>query len=84
MTTLLAIYNHSGCVGRCDANCYNATTPRCTCICGGENHGVGYERALKNNQRNLDALVNAYARQHPELGPLTANQKETPGQQHLF
>jgi hypothetical protein len=25
----------------CCALCYNATSPRCTCICGGANHGIG-------------------------------------------
>lgn len=43
MTTLLAVYSLKGCVGRCDYHCYSATAKRCTCICGGRNHGRGRE-----------------------------------------
>jgi len=49
MTTVLAVYNSQGCVGRCDANCHDAKhTTKCTCICGGKNHGVGFEDAREN------------------------------------
>lgn len=48
MTTLIAVYNSSGCVGRCDARCYNAKTKECNCICGGANHGVGEKDATAN------------------------------------
>lgn len=48
--TLIAVYNSEGCVGRCDAHCYNATTPDCNCICGGRNHGAGIERATDNTR----------------------------------
>jgi hypothetical protein len=41
MTTLIAIYTGDGCVGRCDAKCYNAWGPDCHCICQGGNHGAG-------------------------------------------
>ncbi|MDB5910628.1 MAG: hypothetical protein JWP34_4742 [Massilia sp.] len=50
MTTLIAVYNSSGCVGRCDAHCYNAKEKECDCICGGANHGAGLERAIENVQ----------------------------------
>ncbi len=30
--TLFAVYNSEGCVGRCDAKCYNATSGDCTCV----------------------------------------------------
>lgn len=48
MATLIAVYNSEGCVGRCDAKCYNATTEQCTCICGGVNHGAGFRKAADN------------------------------------
>ena len=48
MATLIAVYNSEGCVGRCDAKCYKATEPQCVCICGGMNHGVGYNKAVEN------------------------------------
>lgn len=51
MTTLLTMHTSHGIVGRCDANCYNATTKACTCICGGRNHGVGLNRAIENTRK---------------------------------
>lgn len=50
MTTLIAVYNSEGCVGRCDAKCYNAKSPDCHCICGGANHGVGKQKAMDNTR----------------------------------
>jgi hypothetical protein len=60
----MAIYNSDGCVGRCDANCHDATTPICTCICGGRNHGVGLKQAIDNTalhfkQEDLEQLAQA-------------------------
>jgi hypothetical protein len=51
MATLIAVYNSDGCVGRCDATCYNAKHKKCTCICGGKNHGVGQYQAEWNIMR---------------------------------
>lgn len=45
MTTILAVYNIKGCVGRCDANCHQAAHAKCSCICGGANHGKGKDQA---------------------------------------
>jgi len=53
MTTVIAVYNSQGCVGRCDAQCHNAAKPDCDCICGGRNHGVGPEQAIKNNRERV-------------------------------
>lgn len=50
MTTLIAVYNSDGCVGRCDARCYNAVSDYCDCICGGMNHGSGREKAIDNTR----------------------------------
>ena len=50
MTTLIAVYNSSGVVGRCDAKCHNATHPDCDCVCGGANHGVGLKQAISNTR----------------------------------
>jgi transketolase len=49
MTTVLAVYNSEGCVGRCDANCHQARSADCDCICGGKNHGKGLQQAIANN-----------------------------------
>lgn len=48
MTTLLAVYNSDGCVGRCDERCYDAKGDTCTCICGGKNHKAGKVQAERN------------------------------------
>lgn len=48
MTTLIQCSNSSGIYGRCDAKCYGAHWPDCDCVCGGMNHGKGYEAARDN------------------------------------
>ena len=52
MTTLITVSNSSGVVGRCDAKCHDAAHPKCDCICGGANHGVGLNQA-KTNTRGM-------------------------------
>ena len=32
----------------CDERCYNARGRTCSCICGGKNHGMGLNNALRN------------------------------------
>jgi hypothetical protein len=49
MTTVIAVYNSAGCVGRCDARCHEAKSAECDCICGGANHGAGLKQAMQNN-----------------------------------
>lgn len=39
MSTQIVVYHRDGSVERCDAKCHSATTPRCTCCCGGRYHG---------------------------------------------
>jgi hypothetical protein len=67
MTTVLAVYNSDGCVGRCDANCHAAKSKTCTCICGGKNHGGGYAAAVERNRELLeisDEQLAAFAAAH--------------------
>lgn len=59
MTTLIAVYNSVGCVGRCDAKCYDAIHQHCDCICGGMNHGAGRLRAAANTEAHALALMEA-------------------------
>jgi hypothetical protein len=61
MATLIAVYNSEGCVGRCDANCYEAHDDRCECICGGMNHGAGRDRAVDNTTAMADDWIERYA-----------------------
>lgn len=41
--------SQNGKTRRCDARCYNAKGSKCTCICGGRNHGVGLNRAINQS-----------------------------------
>jgi hypothetical protein len=51
MTTMIAVYTGDGCAGRCDASCYHAMGPECTCICGGRNNGIGRQEAIENTRQ---------------------------------
>jgi len=62
MTTLISVHNSDGCVGRCDAKCYNATGPDCDCICGGRNHGAGKQRAMDNTREMAEQWIDEYAK----------------------
>ena len=67
MTTLIAVYNSEGCVGRCDARCYNAASAHCDCICGGTNHGAGVSKATDNTREMGERWLDYYRRSHAEL-----------------
>lgn len=86
MATVIAVYNSSGCIGRCDAKCHDAQGPDCDCICGGANHGGGLKAAIQNNQDHWDAIAgNAqeWAKGQPtELGPIVV--ERPPVQAPLF
>jgi len=66
MTTLIAVYTPEGCVGRCDAKCYNATGDKCECVCGGANHGVGVNKAVENTERYAELWKAEYEALHDE------------------
>ena len=57
MSTLIAVYNSSGCVGRCDARCYDATEAACQCICGGANHRAGEQQAIDNTRARAETWI---------------------------
>jgi hypothetical protein len=57
MTTLIAVYNSEGCVGRCDAKCYEAEWEPCDCICQGRNHGAGKQQALDNTRELAESWL---------------------------
>ena len=50
MTALIAAYTGDGCIGRCDAKCYNAWGPECHCICQDGNHGAGRQEAIASTR----------------------------------
>ncbi len=67
MATIILVADSKG-NWRCDAHCYDAKHRKCTCICGGKNHGVGFTQALINADQ--DAALDAHdgATQLHELG----------------
>jgi len=48
MVTLMQEIPAHGPIRRCTAKCYNAKKPKCRCICGGKNHGVGQNQGIAN------------------------------------
>jgi hypothetical protein len=60
--TLIYVGDNYGCVGRCDAKCYNAKDPHCDCICGGMNHGAGKQAAIGNTREHIKEILS----KHPE------------------
>jgi hypothetical protein len=60
MTTLIAVYNSEGLVGRCDAKRYEASHPNCQCVCGGKNHGAGKQQAMDNTRELADTWIKEY------------------------
>ena len=65
MATLIYASNSDGCIGKCDAKCYDAKEPHCDCICGGRNHGVGYNKAVDNTREYADEMMKQYEKDHP-------------------
>jgi len=56
MAVVVRVENSDGVVGQCDAKCYDAEGGRCSCICGGANHGQGLTMALAKG-RELAEVV---------------------------
>lgn len=68
--TLIEQYSGDGrLIGRCDARCYEAKHPRCDCICGGRNHGAGFNKALENTRAMFEEDLPAGARVVDDLPP---------------
>lgn len=65
MATLIAAYNSEGCIGRCDAKCYNAKSGICQCICGGANHGVGVNQAIDNTREMAEEWMKNWKQEYP-------------------
>jgi hypothetical protein len=57
MTALIAVYTGDGCVGRCDAKCYNAWGPECHCVCQRGNHGAGKQEAVDNTRELAESWL---------------------------
>lgn len=70
MATLISQHNSDGCVGRCDAKCYNAKGRECDCICGGKNHGVGLKQAVENTVNLAETLVESATHKQLRFPPI--------------
>jgi len=58
MTTLIEVEARDGTIQRCDARCYGASPDeQCNCICGGNNHGVGFVDAHNNTFEHAQAWI---------------------------
>jgi hypothetical protein len=80
MAALIAVYTGDGCVGRCDAKCYNAWGPECHCICRGANHGAGKQEAIANTRELVESWIGraGVAGQVITLAELTADARHRP------
>ena len=82
MTTVLAVYNSEGCVGRCDSKCHDAHEPDCKCICGGRNHGKGTARAIENTREHIEHFLSPERRRTFAIqNGVTATHTEAPAAQ---
>ena len=63
MVTLINSQTGSDHPRRCDANCYNAKHDKCTCVCGGTNHGAGLQKATDNTSIIAENLARKYGRE---------------------
>lgn len=50
MATLIAVETGGEVHGSCDAKCYNAMGPECSCACQGAHHGMGREYAITSTR----------------------------------
>ena len=66
MKALIYARNSEGCIGKCDAKCYNATHKDCDCICGGKNHEKGLEKATENTIKSAKKWMKEYKKKHKE------------------
>jgi len=66
MATLLSVHNSEGCVGRCDARCYEARHRRCDCVCSGANHGAGLQKAQANMTAFAENWIERWQALHPD------------------
>jgi len=76
MATVLVVHTSDG-VRRCDGKCHNAKHAKCTCICGGANHGVGLEQAAQQAKELAEQMQQGGVVE--VVVPLVAEQLPLPG-----
>lgn len=65
MSTIISVHRHRKLLAVCNANCYDAKTTRCKCVCQGMNHGVGFQKAKTNVLVDRAALVKSIQEGYP-------------------
>lgn len=46
----------------CDVKCYEALEPICDCVCGGRNHGIGLQQAIRLTVEKKDMYQRLYGK----------------------
>lgn len=85
--TLISQGSSSGEERRCDAKCYAATSPVCTCVCGGLNHGVGLVQAVDNTTELARGVLKVAGKEDLLFPLLETNERlklEVLGQTNMF
>lgn len=57
MTAVLTVRAGGSVAGSCGKSCYDAEHKTCRCVCAGENHGEGFEQAVRNAQAMAENWV---------------------------
>jgi len=61
VTTLLTVKIGQDAPRRCDAKCYESTSAKCDCVCGGKNHGAGLSKAIDNTRELAESWIERIA-----------------------
>jgi hypothetical protein len=64
--TLIVVKDKDKVVRRCDKRCYDAKHEDCDCVCGGINHGKGFDAAQKNVADHFQAIKEKFEAEHPD------------------
>ena len=57
MTAVLTVRAGGSVAGSCGKSCYDAEHEPCRCVCGGVNHGAGFEAAAANAQAMAEEWI---------------------------
>ena len=63
--TLISVHEGDRCKRRCTAKCYEAKKEKCSCCCGGMNHGRGLQKAKDLTLSEADNIATRWDLKHP-------------------
>jgi hypothetical protein len=67
MKPLIALVAKNHLVYACAEGCYNATSDRSDCVCGGANRGLGRAKAQRNTLQHWKEWADAWQARHPNV-----------------